>query len=266
MFKESLLQKRLITLVTAIALFIFLAEYSAITAQSQNLSNNISFNPPTPEDNGAPSGNREGAGSHGLCKMANQAKDTTPLMAIMPEVDVKTSPKNKVYVWGETISAHPTFWFYVAYPVNSQVEFILQDELGNEVYQTSFLLDKTSGIISLTLPQNQVKLEQGQSYHWYLYIMCNPESSPDDFVEGWVKRVDLNSNIHNRLESAQPLERISIYAENGLWFDTLITIDRLRKTELENKVIANIWTALLQQVGLDEVSQEPVVKRYVLEK
>ena len=192
MFNKLFSQKRLISLSMAIALSIFLGKYSAITAQSQNSNKRteiVSFNPPTPEDNGAPSGKREGAGSHGLCKMTNPKKEITPLMAIMPEVNVKNSPKNKVYVWGETISPNPSFWFYVAYPVNSQVEFILQDEAENEVYQTIFSLDKTLGIISFTLPQDKVKLEKGKSYHWYLYIMCNPGNSPDDFVEGWAKRV-----------------------------------------------------------------------------
>lgn len=265
MFNKLFSQKRLISLSIAVALFVFIGKYSAITAQSQNSNNRTeirSFNPPTPEDNGAPSGKREGAGSHGLCQITNQDKDTAPLIAIMPEIPIQTPAKNKVYVWGETTSPNPSFWFYLAYPVNSQIEFILQDEAENEVYQTIFSLDKTLGIISFTLPQDKVKLEKGKSYHWYLYIMCNPENSPDDFVEGWVKRVELSVDINNQIQLAQPLERISIYAENGLWFDTLSSIDRLRQTESKNKAIDTIWTDLLQQVGLDEVSQEPIVKRY----
>ncbi|MDJ0636236.1 MAG: DUF928 domain-containing protein [Xenococcaceae cyanobacterium MO_188.B29] len=263
MSKKTIFKKGLITLVTAISLFISLAKYSAITAQSQNLSNNkqtISFNPPKPEDNGAPAGSREGAGSHGLCKLINQEKDIAPLIAIIPEVAIKTATKNKKYIWGETTSAYPTFWFYVAYPVNSQVEFILQDEAENEIYNTIFTLDKTDGIISLHLPQDKVNLETGKSYHWYLYVMCNPENSPDDFVEGWVKRVELSSEINHKSESAQSLELISIYAENGLWFDTLNSIDRLRQAEPENKNYSAVWTNLLQQIGLEKISRKPIIK------
>jgi hypothetical protein len=182
----------------------------------------------------------------------------------MPTTAIKRGTKDKVYVWGNTISAHPTFWFYVAYPVNSYVEFTLQDEAENEIYQTTFQLDKTPGIIGLNLSQDKVSLEAGETYHWYFNIMCNPENSTDDFVEGWVERVVLNPVSQNRLELAQPLEKISIYAENGLWYDTLSTVDRLRQQESENKKLSNIWTDLLQQVGLEEISQEPVVKRYDL--
>ena len=266
--KNPFISRILVSLSLAVAISVFIDRFAAIAVQSSNFDINttetILFNPPTPEDNGAPAGSREGAGSHGLCQMTNREKGKTPLVAIMPEVALKTATKDKKYVWGETTSAHPTFWFYVAYPVDSQVEFILQDEAENEIYQTSFTLDKTDGIISLTLPENEVKLETGKSYQWYLYVMCNPENSPDDFVEGWVKRVELNAEINNQLESAQLMERIAIYAKNGLWFDTLSSIESLRQTESKNKAISAIWTDLLQQVGLNEVSQEPIMKRYNL--
>ncbi len=46
--------------------------------------------------------------------------------------------------------------------------------------------------------------------------MCNLEDSTDDFVEGWVEKFELGPVIHSQLELAPPLEKISIYAENGL--------------------------------------------------
>ncbi len=95
--------------------------------------------------------------------------------------------------------------------------------------------------------------------------MCNREDSTDDFVEGWVEKVELDPVIHSQLELAPPLEKISIYAENGLWYDTLASLARLRQKEPENRAIADIWNDLLQQVGLDEISQEPIVRYYNLE-
>ena len=95
--------------------------------------------------------------------------------------------------------------------------------------------------------------------------MCNAESSPDDFVEGWIKRVDLNSGINKQLKLARPLDRVSIYAKNGLWFDTLNSLKNLQQTEPNNKAIASIWSDLLQQVGLNEISQKPIIKNYNLE-
>ena len=242
-----------------------------IKAQSQQSSNDISqtrkvsFNPPPVADNGAPGGRRQGAGSHSLCKVTNRQTGTTPLIALMPKISIETETKSKIYVWGKTALDHLNFWFYVAYPANTHVEFVLQNEAENEIYQTTFILDKTPGIVSLTLPEDKVTLETGKSYHWYFNIMCDPEDTTDDFVEGWVERVELNPVINNQLESVQPLERISIYAENGLWYDTLTNLDRLGQTEPANQAIAAIWTDLLQQVGLDEISQEPIVKRYNLE-
>ncbi len=260
----------IVALTITLTTMFFLPNPSEIKAQSQQSINNVSqsrkvsFNPPSVVDNGAPGGRRKGAGSHSLCEVTNLEKKNTPLIALMPKISIKTETKSKTYVWGKTAVDHPTFWFYVAYPANSYVEFILQDEAENEVYKTTFTLEKIPGIVSVTLPEDKITLETGKSYHWYFNIMCNREDATDDFVEGWVERVELNPVINNQLESVPPLERISIYAENGLWYDTLTNLDRLGQTELENQVIAAIWTDLLQQVGLDEISQEPIVKRYNL--
>ena len=262
--------KIIICLAITLSMVSSLANPSDIEAQSQQPSSDISetkkvsFNPPPVADNGAPGGRRKGAGSHSLCEVTNQEKEITPLIALMPKISIETETKSKTYVWGKTALDHPTFWFYVAYPANSYVEFILQDEAENEIYQTSFSLDKTPGIVSLTLTEDKATLETGKSYHWYFNIMCDREDTTDDFVEGWIERVELNPVINSQLESVQPLERVSIYAENGLWYDTLTNLDRLRQTEPKKQAIAAIWTDLLQQVGLDEISQEPVVKRYNL--
>ena len=249
---------------------IFLFNNLGIKAQSQQSSRSssetskLSFNPPPVKDNGAPGGRRKGAGSHSLCQVINQEKEISPLIALMPEIVIETETKSKTYVWGKTALDHPTLWFYIAYPVNTYVEFIIQDEAENEIYQTTFTLNKTPGIVSLTLPEDQINLETGRNYHWYFNIICNPEDTTDDFVEGWIEKVELNRVIKTQLESVQPLEDISIYADNGLWYDTLTNLDRMRQSDPGNQAIATIWSDLLRQVGLDEISQEPVVQRYNL--
>ena len=262
----------IVGLTITLTMMSFLANTSGIKAQSRQSSSDISktvkvsFNPPRVADNGAPGGRRKGAGSHSLCEVTNQKKEITPLIALMPKISIETETKSKIYVWGKTALEHPTFWFYIAYPANTYVEFILQDEAENEIYQTTFPLNNKPGIVSLTLPEDKINLETGKSYHWYFNIMCDQEDTTDDFVEGWVQKVELNPVIISQLESVQPLERLSIYAENGLWYDTLTNLDRLGQTKPENQAIATIWTDLLQQVGLDEISQEPIVKRYNLGK
>ena len=262
--------KMIIGLTITLTTMCFLTNTLEIKAQSKQSSSDISktrkvsFNLPPVADNGAPGGRRQGAGSYSLCKVTNQQTGLPPLIAIMPEIPIEAATKSKTYVWGKTALDHPSFWFYVAYPANSYVEFILQDEAENEIYQTSFSLDKTPGIVSLSLAKDKASLETGKSYHWYFNIMCNREDTTDDFVEGWVERVELNPVINSQLESVKPLERVFIYAKNGLWYDTLTNLDRLRQTEPANQAIAAIWTDLLQQVGLDEISQEPIVKRYNL--
>jgi hypothetical protein len=224
----------------------------------------ISFELPPVADNGAPGGRQKGAGSHSLCELSYQQTEIAPLIALIPKIPVNAGAQSKTYVWGRTTAAHPTFWFYVAYPQDTYVEFVLQDEEGNDLYQTVFPIEGTPGVISLTFLEEEAALTKGESYHWYFNIMCDPEDSPDDFVEGWVERVELNPVANSQLESAQSLERVSIYAANGIWYDTLTSLDRLQQIEPKNQAVATVWTDLLQQVNLDEISQEPIVRRYNL--
>ena len=133
-FTQSSYRGIIISFAVSFSLFGILINTEPITARSQDSSNapttpeKIRFNPPPVEDNGAPGGRQKGAGSHSLCKIAEGEEEMTPLIALMPEIAIKSSTINKVYVWAKTTSAHPTFWVYVAYPVNSYVEFTLQDE------------------------------------------------------------------------------------------------------------------------------------------
>ncbi len=251
---------------------IYVSGYSArVTAQSPLPTNNISqtvrvsFNPPPVRDNGALGGRQKGAGSHSSCKLSDRQTEIEPLIALMPEIPIEDEMKEKIYVWGRTTVAHPTFWFYVAYPPNTYVEFILQDEEENELYQTSFTLNETPGALGLTLLQTEAALQVGKSYHWYFNIICDRESSIDDFVEGWIERVQLNPIINSQLNSAQPLERVAIYAQNGIWYDALTNLARLRQSKPTDNSLAAIWSDLLQQVGLEEINQKPIVKRYNLE-
>src|SRR4028118_1069094 len=76
---------------------------------------------PPPPDQGAP-GSREGAASRGLCPASD--KPLTARVRLTQETvragqnstPVMSSPKT---VFGLAVAEHPTFWFYVPYPLPS---------------------------------------------------------------------------------------------------------------------------------------------------
>lgn len=230
-------------------------------AKPQPRAPQVRFILPKLPDTGAPGG-RQGAGSRG---------SSTPLTALVPEVKqtLGKGPGENLavtHVWGLTVAEYPTFWFYVPDLGTSigSIEFVLQDQAGNEVYQTPVTLPERPGVVSLRLPSTTAPLEVGKMYHWYFKIYDNPQNPSDPiapvFVEGWVQRVILSPTFESQLAAATPQQRSALYAANGIWYDTLTSLAELRLTNPGDAALTADWTDLLQSVGLNEIAAKPIVQ------
>ena len=197
-------------------------------------------------------GRKGGTGSRGDCFALGM-----PLTALVPTSNL-----------GLTVNSNPTFWFYVPYKPDDALsgEFSLQDEQNNEVYRTPFTLPGTPGIVSISLPSTKAPLEIGKRYRWYFKIYCplqeSSEPSTPAFVQGWVQRVslnDINPNLESQLKAGKtPLERIALYAENGIWHEALTGLAELRRTSPRDVTLDDDWADLLRSVGLERLVQEPL--------
>lgn len=217
---------------------------------------------PAPNEVAPGSRTGEAIRSRGVCPRV-----TTPLTALMPVTkatsggqSASTTPTTSESVYGLTVAERPTFWFYVPYPLTSSrpVEFVLQDEKGNDVYQTQFTESETMpGVVGLQLPSTVDPLEVGKRYRWFFLIYCNPEEPT--FVEGWVERVALNPTLKNQLDQATtPQQKAAVYAEAGVWFEAVTTLAELRRQKPNDQALNAQWLDLLQSVDLEAIATEPV--------
>lgn len=195
---------------------------------------------------GAP-GSRRGGASRGPCPPVE-----IPLTALVPETNI-----------GLTVSERPTFWFYIPYnptPVRS-VEFVLLDEKRNAIYQTTLPIKDTPGIMSVSVASSVPPLEAGKRYQWVFSVICDPSNRTEDiFVRGQVKREPLNSSLETQLQATQTeRDRIIIYAANGLWYDALTALAKLRHNSPQDQTLANDWRDLLSDVSLTHIASEPLV-------
>lgn len=202
----------------------------------------LSQTPPPPPRTPPPNQTIPGGGlapSNPACKSTSK-----PLTALIPV-------KNPVF----TTSEYPTFLFYVPYKANEvrQGEFSLlvwPDE-KTRIYKTQFTLQKTPGIVSITLPSApEYALQQGKSYHWYfkLYCQTNTSSQPDLDVNGWVQRVALT-----------PRDRVGNAAAPDIWYDALANLAQSLRIEPQNALLRNNWVNLLKFIGLEDLAPEPLV-------
>lgn len=158
-------------------------------------------------------------------------------------------------------SSNPTFWFYVPYTAaapertSRRMEFVLLGSDEQIVYERRFLLPKTAGVVSISMPQTAPPLPVGQRYRWVASVICNPlNRAGDATVNGWIERVNLPTAISNRLtQTINVADKVVIYAEQQLWYETVSAIaspaQPMNQFESDLQTIRN---AFLKEVGLPE--------------
>ncbi|MFB2981438.1 DUF928 domain-containing protein [Microseira sp. BLCC-F43] len=155
---------------------------------------------------------------------------------------------------GLTAAEYPTFWLYVPTRISSRlsIQLILRNENKQVIYRTTFEITQGKGIVNFRLPKTAPPLEIGRKYQWVF-------RSEDLTRYGWVERVALKPEIVSQLATATPRQRVLIFAQNGIWYETLTELAELRRTHPQDAEIAADWAALLQHrlVRLDKIVAEP---------
>ena len=172
-----------------------------------------------------------------------------------------------------TTNSHPTFWFYVPYQpeqITSGI-FSIQDPAGlKEYWRTRFQFPETGsqsipGIVSITLPQTEDPLEPDLPYQWFFEFDCpTPDSDSERTspasINGQVQRVEVNPELEAQLNAANnSVEQAEIYAQEGFWYDVLSQVGQLYLENPQSEAIGELWQNLLQDIGLERVSTEPMI-------
>lgn len=216
-----------------------------VQAQSQPilLSQSLNFKPP---DVTAPS-NRQG-GTHRGNGQCPAGLSITPLV-----------PTSNI---GLTLTDSPTFFVYVP-QTEAPIEFTLLSEKEDElIYETGFKIDKPGIVAVKVKPGNKTKsLELGKRYVWSFSMICDPlDRSADLVVKGWVQRVEKQTNIQSDLQKSDPMARLNVYAQNGIWYETISALAELRSQTPSDSILTSEWNKLLQSQGLDSIATKPLVQ------
>lgn len=160
-------------------------------------------------------------------------------------------------LWGQTLSATPTFFLYVPAGVNNSIKFYLVNEQEGELlYEQVVIPPANGGVVSVVLPNQAGKtLQEGKLYNWYFELQIDPEQlNANPIISGFIQRVVANQELKSKLQAATTdSDRSSIYAANGIWYDLMATAAALRATSPSN------WEAMLNSVGLGAIVQAPLI-------
>ncbi|MDJ1175560.1 DUF928 domain-containing protein [Roseofilum capinflatum] len=197
-----------------------------------------------PSDRAEFPGRRIGGGTRSAC--AAKAKSLIAL-----------NPTNNL---GMTASSRPSLYFAIP-PLESSypVQFFLQDEAGNPVYETTTETENTQQLLGIQLPEGT--LEVGQDYRWYFAFACNPADPSQSIVlSGWLRQVasDLPVDTDEAANLNTRLAQIDSYQDSELWNDAIAGLVQLQQQYPENPDVQNRWIDLLQALELEMLIEQSV--------
>lgn len=217
----------------------------------------LEFKPPR---RGIP-GRREGGGTRNGLPGADPCTSTSApqFAALMP-------PTN----FGLTTAEFPRFFWSAPRTKARFAEFTLHEAAEGAdkkmsdralVYRSTFRISGEAGIASFPLPRNTGTpgLSVGPDYHWTVALICNPQDRKQDAkVEGWVQRMTPDVALASQLSQSTPSDRPKLYADNGIWLDTLSSLADLRYAKTLDASLAEDWSNLLKAVNLPNSAALPL--------
>lgn len=220
------------------------------TTGTSAFNNSSAFRAPRSPNPDAPRPeNRAGGGTRGPGDSFGCSEDEGVPIALVPESLV-----------GTTTAEYPTIYWYMPSTSAPAVQFVLRNAEGERVYEVQYSLSdspegaaEASGIRSITLPAfaSLSPLEIGEVYSWEVALKCDPPDSSQDIVaEGKIQRVAVEPQTMRQLQQATDQDRLTFYADERLWYETLDTLMELRRDRPEDKDLAAAWDKLLTSVGL----------------
>jgi Domain of Unknown Function (DUF928) len=201
-----------------------------------------SFEPPPGRD--APRSGTAGGGSHPVrtsCASKNTSATNNYITAISPGSHL-----------GLTQVERPSFIVYLSPTIAQTAEFSLFDEEMNGVYQANVPVANQTGLVSIALPDSAPALAKEQRYYWTVALICNPNDRTEDVVVGgWIERAEANENFKQQLANLPALERVSLYAKQGFWYDAVNLLLELKQAQPNNTALSASWEELIKSVGLE---------------
>ena len=202
---------------------------------SRNYSARVGFVPPA--ESGTPRNTRS-AGSRYWCRGT----------AVMPEDGL-----------GLTTQEQPALYVYVHEDSAKEAMLIVESADGSKQYNEMVSLPEDGKVNRVDFPDTIPGLEVGERYTWSLIMMCNGSLRPDSpTLRGEIKRTE-SMLTAAQLDTTPLAEQADIYSETGIWYDMLLTMEKMRAENPADAGLVSDWAAQLQSVGLtDEVAMAPL--------
>ncbi|MEM9903750.1 MAG: DUF928 domain-containing protein [Cyanobacteria bacterium P01_D01_bin.44] len=194
----------------------------------------VSFVPP--QDEGAPRHTASGA-SRSNCPQPT---------ALLPDEQP----------YGLTIQERPVIVVNLPQSSAQQVFLSVKTDGGDYYYGTRIDIVNRTGITAISLPEEAPPLTLGEPYQWSIALICSDELRPDSpFVQGWIRPVQLNSNLTKAWDDLLPIEQAAFYGQQGIWYDMVSVLFYARLTNPDDNEIEQAWNSVLDAANLGQFTE-----------
>jgi Domain of Unknown Function (DUF928) len=192
----------------------------------------------TPPKRGAPGG-RVGGGTRGI------QREVFLLSVLAPDHS------------GFTTSQQPSLYWFISTSTSFPVELTVMDPQGvKPILETRLPSPITAGVHRIRLSDYNVRLAPGAAYRWFISVVPDADRRSKDIMAGGaIERVEMPEGLKAKLAQAAKSDLPSIYAQEGLWYDTVAAISELIEAAPQDQALRKQRTALLAQVGLTGITE-----------
>ncbi|MGW8309730.1 MAG: DUF928 domain-containing protein [Thiogranum sp.] len=157
---------------------------------------------------------------------------------------------------GLTTREQPTLYWYISKPVPSRLEVtVINDAAIDPELDTELQSTQQGGIQGLDLATTDVKLKPGIEYRWFVSAIADPDQRSNDVVaSGTIERIVPDAALQQSIAGADQRTLARVYAEQGIWYDSIDTLSRMIEKEPDNAQLRAQRAALLKQVGLGDAA------------
>ena len=161
---------------------------------------------------------------------------------------------------GSTSVASPTLYWWLSEPSEASIEITLSDEDSIEpALEITLPGPHAAGIHGLSLAEAGVELGVGEVYRWQVSLVVDPQRRSADLRSSVALAYRLpDTEVTQRLEGGPSGDRAHRYAELGYWFDSFALLSAALSESPDEAHLQAAQAALLEQVGLDEVSGDAI--------
>lgn len=158
---------------------------------------------------------------------------------------------------GLTSKAQPSLFWYQSKSNPTRFELtITEGQKPQPLLEVQINRLPTDGIQRLRLADHNLTLTPGVEYRWSVAMILDPENRSKDIVaSGGIKRINPPDSLKKRLTGAKADDLPFIYADEGMWYDSLEALSDLIEKLPTTKILHEQRAVYFMQAGLPDAAR-----------